>query len=173
MLYSSIQGGNLINLRLKNRFTSNENSRAISSGLLLSLSSPRNNHLVFHWMRRGGCCAAARCCGGSLARAGSCFWSGKGRADPRGRPWSPSWLTAAGETAAAPCGTSQTCGSIGDVLTVLKLLRFGSLLPLKFQRQFYSLNNVQGDYVEFNTGNGENLSYSQAEPGQASCFPVA
>ena len=31
-----------------------------------------------------------------------------------------------------------------------------------------------GDYVGFNTGNGEKLSFSQAEPGLAtSCFAVA
>ena len=32
---------------------------------------------------------------------------------------------------------------------------------------------VQGDNVEYNTGNGEKLSYSQVEPGQASCLGVA
>ena len=33
--------------------------------------------------------------------------------------------------------------------------------------------DVQGDYVGFNSGNGENLSHSQAEPGQANCLAVA
>ena len=32
---------------------------------------------------------------------------------------------------------------------------------------------VQGDYIGFNAGNGEKLSYMQAEPGQASCLAVA
>ena len=32
---------------------------------------------------------------------------------------------------------------------------------------------VRGDYVGFNTGNGEKLSYIQAEPGQAWCLTVA
>lgn len=31
---------------------------------------------------------------------------------------------------------------------------------------------MQGDYVGFYTGNGEKLSCSQAEPGQASCLAV-
>ena len=32
----------------------------------------------------------------------------------------------------------------------------------------YNMIGVLGDYVGFNTGNGEKLSGSQAEPGQAS-----
>ena len=32
---------------------------------------------------------------------------------------------------------------------------------------------LQGDCVGFNTGNREKLSYSRAEPVQASCFAVA
>ena len=34
------------------------------------------------------------------------------------------------------------------------------------------LYKAQGDYVGFNTENGEKLSYSQAETGQVSPFPV-
>ena len=32
--------------------------------------------------------------------------------------------------------------------------------------------SVEGDYVGCNTGNGEKLSYSQAEPGQGGCFAL-
>ena len=52
------------------------------------------------------------------------------------------------------------------------LLHYAHVVPCKGV-SFPSCFFVQGDYVGFNTGNGEKLSYSQAEPGQASCLPVA
>ena len=37
----------------------------------------------------------------------------------------------------------------------------------------YVVGYIQGEYVGFNTENGEKLSYSQAVPGQASCLALA
>ena len=45
----------------------------------------------------------------------------------------------------------------------------GQALPATARARY----RIQGDYVEFSTMNKEKLSYSQAEPGQASCSALA
>ena len=48
----------------------------------------------------------------------------------------------------------------------------GKFIALRM-RSFPLLRNVQGEYARFDTGNGEKLSYRQAESNQASCLAVA